>query len=370
MQKRILLMHICTVSGHKEANVAIERAINMVDSDALVKSINVFDYTGPKTANLINKMYLGTIKHFPYLWGFLYDNQNIIDNTKNIKQAIYTRNYKKIHSLIEEFRPSVIVATQAFPFGLCAEYKRHFANGFKLVGVMTDHAPHAYWFEDGVDYYVVPSEEIRNNLILRGIEKDKVKVFGIPIDPKFGNKLIKQKIFSDTKIDEKLPIVLIMGGGQGLGPIKKIIKSLNNIKLDFQIILVCGTNKKLEAQIKKKVKFYKKKVIVYGFMKNIDELMSISKLIITKAGGLTTSEALAKCLPLVIIKPIPGQEKHNADYLVSKNVAIHVKRINGIKKAVTTLLKNPEQLKEMQKNTLEISKPNSSLDIAKLLLSL
>lgn len=363
-------MHISDVSGHKEASANIERAIRMLDPEAIVLSINIFDYTGPTISNIITKLYVKTIKNAPAIWGFLYDNKQIISGTKKIKEFIYSRGYRKIEGLINAFKPDVVIATQAFPCGVCAEYKRHFGDVFKLIGVMTDHAPHAYWFEEGVDYYIVSSDEVRNKLIENNISQDKVKALGIPIDPKFRNIFINEKIFDKLKIQRDIPVVLIMGGGQGIGPIKKIIKKLDKTKSGFQIILVCGTNKKLELQIKKKNKSYKKNIVVLGFTKNIDELMSISSLIITKAGGLTTSEAISKGVPMVIIRPIPGQEVCNTNYLVKKQVAVYVKNITKLTAVVDGLLKDRNKLKEMKKNTALISKPDSSLDISSFALSL
>lgn len=370
MSKHILLMHISDISGHKEASSAIERAVHSQGAGVKTLAVNIFDYTGPTTAKIITGLYTKAIKDVPAVWGFLYDNQAIITSTKIIKQFVYSRGYKKIKSLIQDFNPEAVVATQAFPCGVCAEYKKRTGDKFKLIAVMTDYAPHSYWFENGVDYYVVGSEEVREILIRKGIPKENIKVFGIPIDSKFNEPIEQQKVIEKLKIDKNLPIVLIMGGGQGLGPIEKIINSLDKTKAAFQIILVCGINEKLEKEIKEKIPKYKKKIIVYGFIKNIQELMAISSLIITKAGGLTTSEAVSKGLPMVIVNPIPGQEVFNTNYLVKKGVAIYAKNINKINRIIDALLNDKEKLDDMRKKALEISKAGSSVDIAKFVLTL
>ncbi|MEW5758009.1 MAG: glycosyltransferase [Candidatus Omnitrophota bacterium] len=370
MARRILLMHISNISGHKEASSAIEQAIKSISPTAETLSINIFDYVGKTTSKIVTKIYLKAIKNTPAIWGFLYDNKRIINGTKKIKEYVYSRSYRRVRRLIEGFKPDVVVATQAFPCGVCAEYKRRFRDKFKLVAVMTDYAPHAYWFENEVNYYVVGSEELKCDLIKKGIAENNIKVFGIPIDSKFKNIINASVVFEKLQLDRNLPVILIMGGGQGIGPIKKIIKSLKGIHLNLQIILVCGTNKKLEIQAQRLKKKHRNKIIIFGFTRNIDELMSVATLIITKPGGLTTSEALAKQVPLIIVSPIPGQEIFNTNYLVKKGVAIYVERINAINTVVENLLNDKDRLENMRKNALCISKPNASVDIASFTLGL
>lgn len=370
MRKRILLMHISNISGHREASLAIEKAINLKDATAQVLKINIFDYTLPVAANIINKIYIQVIKKVPSIWGYLYDNQRIIAGTKNIKDKVYRKNFIKIKDLIDSFKPDVVIATQAFPCAICARFKTYFNSKFKLIAVLTDYAFHSYWLEEGIDYYVVGNNELKNKFIEKGVSGEKIKILGIPIDPKFNSVLSKKEILTKYHLDPTKPIILVMGGGQGLGPIKRIIQSINRIDIDLQILLVCGSNKKLELQIKNKVPNIKKKLIVFGFVRNIEELMTVASLIITKSGGLTTAEALAKGLPLIIISPIPGQETVNANFIVRRDCGVYIKKLSKINKALKELLTTSDKLKTMQKNAAAISKPNSSLDIASLALSL
>jgi processive 1,2-diacylglycerol beta-glucosyltransferase len=161
-----------------------------------------------------------------------------------------------------------------------------------------------------------------------------------------------------------------MGGGQGLGPIKKIVKSLEKVKEEIQEVIVAGTNKKLFKSLKRSTKRYKKKIIVLGYSDKVNELMSISNLIITKPGGITTAEALSKKLPMIIIKPIPGQETSNTAYLIEQNAAIKLDKPKEIHQVIDDLLRNRSKLKHLSDSAGRISKPNASLDIARLLLEL
>jgi processive 1,2-diacylglycerol beta-glucosyltransferase len=161
-----------------------------------------------------------------------------------------------------------------------------------------------------------------------------------------------------------------MGGGQGIGPIKTIVKFLEKVKKEFQEIIVTGINKKLYNSLKRRIKKYKKRILLFGYVDNIHELMGISDIIITKPGGVTTAEALAKKLPLIIINPIPGQEVNNTAYLTEKEAAIKVDNANEINLVIEDLLKNTDRLYRLRESAARISKPDASLDIARLLLDL
>ena len=146
---------------------------------------------------------------------------------------------------MDEFKPDVVVCTQAFPCGLIADYKKTFDVNIPLIGVLTDYAPHSYWIFDRVDRYIVPSEETGKKLIDNGVYPDRVMPYGIPIDAKFRNSPGKEEIFRKLSLKPDLSTVLIMGGTQGLGPIKELVALLDRSVLPLQMIIACGTNKRL-----------------------------------------------------------------------------------------------------------------------------
>ena len=199
---------------------------------------------------------------------------------------------------------------------------------------------------------------------------DKIMSFGIPFDPKFNEPLNKFKITQKFKLSQNLPTILIMGGGQGLGPIKTIFRALEKVHLQIQEIVVTGTNKKLYNSLKRKIKKYKKKILLFGYVNNINELMTISDIIITKPGGVTCAEVLTKHLAMLIVKPLPGQEANNTHYLTEKEAAIKLDEPKGINLIIEDLLKDQDKLNRLCESASRLSKPNASLDIARLLLDL
>jgi len=369
MSKNIVLMYISEISGHHSATIAIEKSVRNIAPLTGILNINAFNYTNPISEKVINRLYMGVIKATPHIWDFLYDNPAIVKKVEKIKQAIHKFNSPKFKTLFDKYKPDAVCCTQAFPCGMVADYKKNYGVDIPLVAVLTDYVPHAYWVYDDINYYVVPSQEVGQRLIQKGVSPEKIKPFGIPFDPEFNQPFSKPRLRRKLGLAEQTFTILIMGGGQGLGPIKKIINSLDKTVNDLQEIVVCGSNKNLYNSLKKKVKKLKKKVLLYGYADNVSELMSAADIIVTKPGGITTAEALAKQLPMVIVKPIPGQEANNTEYLIAKEAAIKVEDPEEIAQVVSELLAQPEKLLSMAKSSARIAKPNASQDIAELLLN-
>ncbi len=368
--KRIILMYISEVSGHHSATLAVERALKTLQPEAEILNINAFNYTNPISEKIVNRLYLGVIKRTPQIWDYLYDNPVVVKKIEKIRENIHKFNSPKLKNLFDKFKPDALLCTQAFPCGMCADYKKTYNSGIPLVAVLTDYIPHSYWVYDTVNYYITPSEDVTLRLMKKGVPDNKIKSLGIPFDPKFNEPVNTNKVIQKYKLDANSPIILIMGGGQGLGPIKTIVRSLEKVKPQIQELIVTGINKRLYKSLKRKIKKYKKKILLFGYVDNIEELMSISDIIITKPGGVTTSEVLAKNLPMVIIKPIPGQEANNTAYLTEKRAAIKIDKPEDINLAIEDLCANPLKLDRLRDAARRISKPNASLDIARLLLEL
>lgn len=366
--KKVLLMYITEVSGHHQATLAVEKSLRMLDPNVDVINLNGFGYTYPIMEKVVNRAYMGVIKRTPKIWDYLYDNQKIVERVRPLKERIHRANYSKINRLFEEIKPDVVACTQAFPCGMVADFKKTHKLKIKVLGILTDYAPHSYWLYDGVDYYIVPSDEIKELFMKKGISSARIKSYGIPVDHKFTLPVDQKALRSKFGFDANKPVILIMGGGHGIGPIDDIVKSLNKMKTDVHVVVVAGTNKRLLKKVTKKQKKYKKDVRIYEYIENIDELMSVASFIITKPGGITTAEALVKGLPLVIVQPIPGQEMYNTRFLLKQGVALRVDNVRDIVYEMDAFLKDEKRLLAMKKTVLEHSKPNAAMDIAKLIL--
>lgn len=369
-EKRIILMYISEVSGHHSASLAIEDAVRSLSPYSEVLNINAFNYTNPISEKIVNKLYMGVIKMTPRIWDFLYDNPKVAKRIAHLKERIHKLNSSKLKHLFDRFRPDAIACTQAFPCGMVADFKKRYNSDIPLIAVLTDYIPHSYWVYDNVDCYVVPSEEVGDRLIKKGVSPSRIKSFGIPFNYRFNTSVDAKQVYKDLGFSPFVSTVLIMGGGQGLGPIKTIVKSIEKTKIPLQQIIVTGTNRQLYKQLKRKIKRSKsrKRIALFGYTDKINKYMSIADVIITKPGGITTAEALSKKLPMIIIKPIPGQEANNTAYLTKNRAAIKLDNPREINSVLDDLFLHRHKLELMSESAGAISKPHSSLDIAKLLL--
>jgi len=369
-KKRIILMYISEVSGHRNAAMAIEKALKILSPETEILGINAFRYTNPISEKVVNRIYMGVIKRAPKIWDYLYDNQSVARKLEHFKKMVHRFNSPKLKKLFDNFKPDVVVCTQAYPCGMVADYKKAYLSCLPLIAVLTDYVPHSYWIYDSVDYYISPAEEVSLRLTQKGVAAEKIRTLGIPFDPKFNEPVDIPKVKEKMRLDPKIPTILIMGGGQGLGPIKDIIKSLGKVKNDFQAIVITGTNKKLYNSLSNLTAGLKNDFRISGFVSNVHELMAVSELIITKPGGVTTAEALTKNIPMLIVKAIPGQEANNSAFLTKSGSALKVNEPKKIGALVEQLLTDKDKLKRMSESTKIISKPNASMDIARLILNL
>ncbi|KPK40884.1 MAG: hypothetical protein AMJ78_06685 [Omnitrophica WOR_2 bacterium SM23_29] len=367
-RKKILLMYISTNSGHHQAALALEKALRILDPGVEILNVNSLNYTNQLIERVINRTYMGIIKNSPEVWEYLYDNPKVFRNISKLRELIHRFNSGKLKMLLDDFRPDAIVCTQAFPCGMVADYKSSFGLDVPLLGALTDCAPHSYWIFDSVNYYIVHSDTAKDKLVENGIPKERIRIFGIPIDPGFTNEKDVNEIINVIGIDKSIPVILIMGGGQGLGPIPEIVSSLNRINRPIQMLIVAGTNERLFRWLEKRRRYFKMASFVYGYVSNIDELMAVATLIITKPGGLTISEAMARNLPMIIIHPIPGQEAKNTEYLLKEGAAIKADSVKDVGVLTEALLNQPAKLEQMRLNSKRIARPNSANEIAKLVL--
>lgn len=365
---RVLLLHISQFGGHKKASENIEEALKFKNPSLEILNLNGFGYIDSRVENLVNFLYTLVIKYCPQLWGKIYDRKRVIKYLNPLRRTLNKWGIVKFSKLINEFKPKVILATQAFPCGIAGDFKKFYGIDIPLIGVVTDYYPHRFWIHPQVNIYTVACQEAKSILIKEGVEEERIKVAGIPISLKFLTAHSKESIGEEFGLNPDLDTVLIMGGGLGIGPIEKITKILDDLDERFQIIVVCGKNEKLYFWFQKNKYFFKKPVFYFGYIDFVHKLMDFSDIIITKGGGLTVSEALAKGLATIVVKPIPGQEERNTDYLTRKQAIIKASTVQGVGFLVQELLKDRIKLYDLKEASRQNAIIDSSLRIADLVL--
>ena len=376
MPRKILIAYANAGAGHKKAAFAIESAFREINrSDIETKVIDTLDYSTPFSKTGYPAFYLYMVNKMPYLWGLFY----YLLDTRIFYRCIasYGRrlhNSLGFHGLVKflkEYNPDIVINAHFLGSEVMANMKKKgMLKNTKLVSVVTDYMPHSFWVDKLIDYYCVAQEDTKKNLMTRGVPEEKIRVFGIPIDRVFGIKKDRKELSAKIGIDPKKNTVLIGSGGFGVGPIKELVEGLMTAEEAQQILVICGNNQKLYNDIMGLTKNAGSRVKAYPYVENMDEMMSVADVMVTKSGGLTSSEAMAKDLPMIITSAIPGQEARNSDYLVKSGAAVKAYTVEKAKEVIGELFKSKEKLELLKSRIGEIKKPNAASDIANFTISL
>lgn len=372
--KKILITYATAGIGHKKAALAVKAALDeMAPKDVEVRIIDSLDLTSPFFKWSYLQAYLFMVNKTPTLWGLSYyltDNPVVNILVSKLRRINNWLNSKKLREYLLSWSPDVIISTHFFASEVVGDMKQQSILKSRLVTVVTDYRLHSWWVSDGTDAYVVAGEDTKNDLLKWKVEESRIKVLGIPIEPVFSKPLDGKAILDKIGLGDDRLTILVIGGGFGVGPIESIVKTIDSISRPIQVIAVCGHNEELLKRIEALIPKFKDKLIALGFVNNVYEYMEVSDLLISKSGGITVSESLAKDLPMVVIAPIIGQETRNSLFIASHGAAIKVDKIDDLKDALEKLTAHPERLVEMRGNIQKIKKPLACYDVARLALEI
>ena len=371
--KKILILYAAYGGGHYSAANSIKKYLDE-HFEVETEIIDCIQYINKVLNKLTTEAYKEMARKAPSLWGKVYSNSQSgllghVSSRTNKVMAI------KLKNLIKEIQPDLIVSTHPFSSQMVSYLRRKGKINCKLVTVLTDFAPHDQWLirHEYTDDFFVANEKMGKYLLNYGVEPSKIHVTGIPLSNKFFQKFNKQEIYKEFGLNDSKPVILFFGGGEfGLGKDRpaQILEALINNLSTTQIIAISGKNPKMNESFSEIVKKLDcgNRVKVFEYTNKVPELMSISSLVVTKPGGLTTSESLASELPILVINPIPGQEEENAEFLVEHNVAVWLKNDDNPDEVIQKLFSSPEKLNNMKKNTVLLAKKNSTKDICEIIM--
>jgi processive 1,2-diacylglycerol beta-glucosyltransferase len=349
-KKKMLILSGTFGNGHQQVAKAISDASPLCIPDAEPIVVDVFEWLHPYLNTLSRFAYMKSIQTFPKLYGYLYQKTRYHNSFSIKMNHILTSGAKKLFDLLKELQPSIVVSTFPFAAAMIAKLKEDHLTDIPSITVITDHTDHSFWIYPYTDYYLVGSQWVKNQIVQSGVESSKIRVTGIPVHPKFQTPFRQKELRAKYRLRENLPTILVMGGGDGLiGEGLLSPHALDLIDEPLQFIIVCGRNKRLAEQLKNQVVSTKHAITVIGFTDYVHELMAISDLIITKPGGVTTAEAAAMELPILLYKPLPGQEQDNAAYLTEKGAAVEAASIEELLHHIHRLVSDRFCLKDMKK---------------------
>ena len=364
---KVLFLSVTAGQGHHQAAKAAMEVLGEQNIESMM--LDTFEYINPVLSESIARGYLISTKFTPKVYGRIYHMAEAIEknNAKiSVSKLISSILSKKLVTFLREYNMDVIVCTHIFAAQIVSYLQSAGMLKARTIGIVTDFTMHPFWEDTCLDYYITASSQLTYQAEKKGIPREKVIPTGVPIFKKFAGKNDKTLMRGVLGIRDILT-VLVMSGSMGYGNVTETIRHIDSLDMELQIISVCGNNKALKKRIENLPT--RNKIFNYGFVDNVDILMDASDCIVTKPGGLTVSESLAKRLPMLLVNPIPGQEDRNAEFLLNNGLAMKVSDRFPVDETVYQLLCDGWRRRHLLEMMAEAGKPNASEDLAQLIMS-
>jgi processive 1,2-diacylglycerol beta-glucosyltransferase len=334
----------------------------------VVKNIDVLTLTNVLFRRAYGKTYIDLVNRAPHFLGLFYDlldqpsrsGRNITDK---FRLLIQKQNLAKFTALLRDEPWDLVINTHFLPAEIIASLRKRGKLDIPHVTVTTDFETHRLWVHQPCNRYFTATEEGARYLRHFGVPGDDTIATGIPIHPVFSQPKDRAACLKNQGLAGDRPIVLQMSGGFGVGPIEKLFRGLLDIERPVEIVTVAGRNEELKKQLQKVPVPNRHRAKIIGFTDQIDELMAVADLVVSKPGGLTTSEVLARGAGMVIVNPTPGQEYRNNDYLLENGAAIKVNNIATLAYKVDALLADPARLTALRASAKKLGRPNAAFDV-------
>ncbi|KVV21287.1 galactosyldiacylglycerol synthase [Burkholderia ubonensis] len=360
--KKILLLSVSAGAGHTRAAEAIRAFADSHPAGIEATHLDVMDFVSTGFRKLYTDLYIKLVSSQPALWGYLYQKTDEADPSapsQKIRRAIERLNCRPLLAEIERQRPDAIICTNFLPAELLSREIRKARLDAPVWVQVTDFDLHSMWVVPNMRGYFAANDEIAWRMRARGMAPDAVHVSGIPIMPAFGQPLDRAACAAEFGLDPARPTFLMMSGGAGLGGLDVLATRLLEMDADFQLIALAGKNQAMLASLQALAAQHPGRLFPQGFTQQVERLMACADLVITKPGGLTTSECLAMQLPMIVNSPIPGQEERNADFLLEQGVALKAIDDDALVYRIRALLQAPERLADMRRRLAPLGRPQA-----------
>ncbi|HYG33610.1 MAG TPA: glycosyltransferase [Clostridia bacterium] len=369
---RVLIATATAGGGHLAAAAALEEAWRAFRPEDTLEKVDLVKFFSPLHRKIHADGYVKLVEHAPEIWGMVFgktDDPAVARRLNKLKRIFPSNSRERFARYTKGFKPDAVLCTHYLPLetlGAMRSESLEESDGSKegpqplVVSIVTDFEAHALWMDACVDLYCVAAEETKARLVARGANRESIAATGIPISARFAAKPDVLALRKRMGLRDDQPVLLVLSGGFGMGPVGDILKQVDKVEQCFQTIVVTGRNQELRRELA--ARDYQHPTHVLGYSANMHELMAAAELIITKPGGLTTSEALALGKPLFIVNPIPGQEAANSDFLLERGAAAKVNRVEDLPFRIEQLLTS-KKLAEMAKAAKALGRPNAAREI-------
>jgi processive 1,2-diacylglycerol beta-glucosyltransferase len=380
---RVLIATVTAGGGHLAAAAALDEAWSRERPHDVLDRLDLVKYFSPLHRRIHADGYVTLVEHAPEIWGLMFqktDRPRVARKLNRLKRIFPSKSRARFADHVKRFQPDVVLCTHYLPLetlGMLRSRAERAAGtiqsatapnpglrrpGPYIVSIVTDFEAHALWMEDCVDLYCVAAEETKARLVARGAAADQVVVTGIPVSERFASNVAPATVRKALGLRDDQPVLLVPSGGFGMGPVAQILSELDKVERSFQTIVVTGRNHELRRELAAQDRRHPTHIL--GFVTNMHELIAVADLIITKPGGLTSSEALAMGKPLFIMNPIPGQEAANSDFLLEHGAASKANRLEDLPYRLSQIL-GSKKLAAMGRAAKGLGRPFAARDICR-----
>jgi processive 1,2-diacylglycerol beta-glucosyltransferase len=370
MPGRILVLSASVGAGHVRAAQAVELALREIAPDAEVRNLDLLTLTNAAFRRLYGNAYTDLVNKAPHVLGFFYD---LLDKptgprskSDRLRLLVEKLNLKKLRSLIRDGNWDVIVSTHFLPAEIIASMRRDGIVSVPHITVTTDFETHRLWVNEPCERYTTATDEGAAYLNHWGVPKDNITVTGIPIHPVFSREKTRKHCLAAQDLVGDRPILLQVAGGFGVGPIEKLYRGVLSVEIPMEIVVVAGRNASAKAQMETVPVPPRHRAKILGYTEEIDELMAVADIVLSKPGGLTTSEVLARGSAMAIVNPTPGQESRNSDFLLENGAAVKINNEGVLRLKLTQLLNDPQRLAALKANARKLARPRAAFDVAQI----
>lgn len=365
----ILILSASYGGGHNQVARALTRAVHLLAPGLKIVTVDYCDLLFPLINRLSQFGYIQSLRHFPVGYALYYQATGKISSDSFWQRRLNRMGYSELILLVNSLEPKVIISTFPLPSGVLSEMKESGDLNVPVVTVITDMCVHSQWIHPRTDLYIVGSPEVALGLEQRGVARERIAATGIPILPDFNRTFDKDQLGREfgLKLGEKT--VLFMGGSEGLFGTTRLNHIFRDLPANVLVLVITGSNQELyDKLMTMNLKHTNLKIL--KFVDNMAGLMQVADVLVTKAGGVSMSEALAKGLPMIVYKPAPGHEEANANYLWRHRAAIIAKGEHRLRTAIGRMVADEQFRQRFQRNCLKVATPGSAEAAAKLILKM
>ncbi len=363
---RILILSVTAGQGHNRTAKGLADAAEARGHECRI--VDTFENVSPAMGELVDGGYRLSIAFTPKAFGRVFRSferaEQEFASILRAYKSIAARMSLELDGVYAEFQPDVVVCTMSFAAQIASAIYERGVCSAPRVGIVTDYTLHPFWLGTTLDALVTPSEQLTESFVRKGIDRAIIRPVGIPILSEFRERIDQTEARQRLGVED-MPTVLLMGGSMGHGDIAKAVESMDENPSLFQILAVCGNNKRMFNRLSGM--HTRKPMRVYAYTDQVPVMMSAADMIVTKPGGLTVSEAIAKQLPMVLVNPIPGQEDRNMDFLTNHGMAMRANATQPVGEVAGQLMMSEERRRLMSQAQALFGKPNAAQDVCSIL---